>query len=55
VILVLCVVAAVLTFRGEWILKNILKIPEPSEKAIVSLKFAALFIAVILFIAVFRV
>lgn len=54
-IIALCAVAAVLTFKGEWVLKNIFKNPEPSEKAVVSMKFIALLIAVILFVMVFRV
>lgn len=47
--------ALMLTFRGEWLLQNILKISEPSQKQILSAKFAALGIAVIAFIMVFRV
>lgn len=54
-IIALCAVAAVLTFKGEWVLKNIFKISEPSEKAVVSMKLIALLLAVILFIMVFRV
>lgn len=54
-IIILCVLAAVLTFRAEWILKNIFKMDEPSAKAVMTVKFAALFLAVILFAAVFRV
>ncbi len=55
IILALCAVSLALVFKGEWVLKNILKVSEPSEKAVISVKLAALAIAVILFIMVFRV
>ncbi|MCC8169195.1 MAG: hypothetical protein LIO59_02265 [Oscillospiraceae bacterium] len=54
-ILIFCAAAAALTFRGEWILKNIFKKSDPSEKAVISMKLIALLIAVILFILAFRV
>ncbi|MGN0150067.1 MAG: hypothetical protein ACI4C7_07455 [Clostridia bacterium] len=54
-IIALCAAAAVLTFKGEWILKRFFGVSEPSEKAVVSMKFIALLIAVIMFITVFRV
>ncbi|MDD6483934.1 MAG: hypothetical protein PUF72_05095 [Clostridiales bacterium] len=41
-----------MSFRSEWILRNIIKIDEPSDKQILTLKSAALAAAVILFIVV---
>ena len=52
---ILGVAALLLTFRGQWILSNILRIPEPSQEQILRTKFIALAIAVIAFITVFRV
>lgn len=53
--IILAVIALLLTFRGKWILTNIFKIPDPSDKQILWAKFAALGLAVIAFITVFRV
>lgn len=55
VVIALCAAAIALTFKSEWILKNIFKKSEPSEKAVMTVKLAALALAVILFLAVFRV
>lgn len=55
IIVALCALAAALTFRAEWILKNVFKLPEPSEKAVMTLKLIALLMAILLFITVFRV
>lgn len=54
-IILVCVLAVILTFKGEWVLKRVFKIPEPSEKAVLNVKFIALGIAILLFAAVFRV
>ncbi len=54
-ILVLCLVALALIFKGELILKTVFKIQEPSEKAVMTLKLVALALAVLLFVVVFRV
>lgn len=52
---ILGLIALFLTFRATWILNNIFKISEPSQKHILRTKIAALIIAVIAFIMVFRV
>lgn len=53
--IILGIISLVLTFRADWILSNILKIPEPSQKQILTVKYVAFFIAVIAFLIVFRV
>ena len=52
---VLGIAALLMTFRGEWLMKKFMKISEPSQKQILSVKFAELGIAVIAFAMVFRV
>ena len=51
--IILGVIALVLTFRADWILSNILKIPEPNQKQILTVKFIDFFVAVIAFLMVF--
>lgn len=51
----LCAAAIFMTFKCEWILKTVFKMPEPSDKAKITVKLIALLIAVVLFIMVFRV
>ena len=52
---ILAAAALLLTFKGRLILTKVFRIPEPSDKQILWAKFAALGIAVIAFITVFRV
>jgi hypothetical protein len=52
---IVCVAAALLTFRGEWILKTFTSDKEPSVKKIMALKYAALGLAVAAFAAVFLI
>ncbi len=54
-IVVFCAAAIFLTFKGEWVLKTVFKMPEPSDNAKITVKLIALLIAVVLFIMVFRV
>lgn len=53
IVFILCVIAAVLTFRGEWILKTLFRAEEVSEKQIMTLKYVALGLAVLAFAFVF--
>ena len=53
IILLICVLAVTMTFRGEWLIKTFTKDKEPSAKKIMSVKCAALFFAVAAFAAVF--
>lgn len=49
---VICVAAAVLTFRGEWVIKTFTNDKEPDEGKVMALKYAALGLAVAAFLAV---
>ncbi len=53
IILLICVLAVTMTFRGEWLIKTFTKDKEPSAKKIMVVKCAALFFAVAAFAAVF--
>ena len=52
IVFIICIMAAVLTFRVEWVLKTFFKRTSPDEKQIMKLKYIALFLAVLAFITV---
>ena len=52
IVFIICVIAAVLTFRGEWVLKTFFAESSPEENQIMRLKYIALFLAVLAFITV---
>ena len=52
ILFIICVAAAVLTFRGEWLIKTFTRDKEPSVNKITALKYAALGLAVAAFAAV---
>ena len=52
IILIICVIAAVLTFRGEWLLKTLFRAEEVNEKQIMTLKYIALCLAALAFLVV---
>lgn len=52
IIFIICIIAAVLTFKGEWLLKTLFKAEDVSEKQIMTLKYIALGMAVLAFAVV---
>ena len=52
IVFIICAISAVLTFRGEWVIKTFSKNESTSEKQIMRLKYTALGLAVAAFVAV---